>query len=304
MKNKLNIFITILVTSFFVFSCASTSLVDLTTAILENETGISQNKSKALINTVSAVEKATEDISQEDQYIIGRSAGAIITSDNDIVRDSEKVTYINKICSALVINSDAPYLFNGYKVAILDSIDLNALSTPGGHIFITNAMINLSTSEDVLAAIIAHEIAHIQLEHSKKAIQSGRWTQATLSTLNTLSTLADDRNKSDLEEKFNLTVSDFVSDVVSKGYSKNQEFDADEYALNLLQRTGYSPKAMLELLELLQSKQGRKTTLDKTHPTPKDRIKKIEKLLQKEPYCSSNSNPEDRQERFNGVFGK
>jgi predicted Zn-dependent protease len=53
---------------------------------------------------------------------------------------------------------------------ILDTREVNALTTSGGHIFVTRGFIALADSEDTLAAILAHEIAHIQLEHGVELI--------------------------------------------------------------------------------------------------------------------------------------
>jgi predicted Zn-dependent protease len=59
---------------------------------------------------------------------------------------------------------------------ILDSRELNAFSTPGGHIFITKGFIDIIPSEDALAGIIAHELAHVMLKHGLKILDNMKIT--------------------------------------------------------------------------------------------------------------------------------
>src|SRR5215469_12178386 len=62
--------------------------------------------------------------------------------------------------------------FNGFYVMILDTMQFNAFASPGGHIFLTRGLVEATTSEDMLAALIAHEMAHIQLKHGLNLISS------------------------------------------------------------------------------------------------------------------------------------
>ncbi|MDR1239916.1 MAG: M48 family metalloprotease, partial [Treponema sp.] len=116
-------------------------------------------------------ETLDETLSPEDEYYLGRTVAArILRTDPAYTGDSDLVFYLNKICLALVINSSKPAAFNGYHVGILDSPELNAFATPGGHIFLTQGMVECADSEDALAAVIAHELAHIQLRHAAAMI--------------------------------------------------------------------------------------------------------------------------------------
>ena len=133
----------------------------------------------AVSQSGAAIGRAAEDISPEQEYYIGRAVAATILTNYKIYTENPALSaYLNQICQAIVINSSQPELYNGYHVAILDSPELNAFATSGGHIFVTLGLLECVTSEDALAAVIAHEIAHIQLQHSIKAIKTSRITHA------------------------------------------------------------------------------------------------------------------------------
>ncbi|MDR0324377.1 MAG: M48 family metalloprotease, partial [Treponema sp.] len=135
-------------------------------------------------NVRDDVSAAQEDFTPEQEYYIGRAVAANILSQYRLWNGNPALTaYLNNICAAITINSNPPEgdVFNGYHVAILDSTEINAFATSGGHILITRGLISAAKSEDALAAVIAHEVAHIQLKHSLKAIKESRENQARAS---------------------------------------------------------------------------------------------------------------------------
>lgn len=226
-----------------------------------------------------AIASAAETITPEQEYYIGRAvAGSILTKYS--LRDSAAVQdYLNKICRAMAANSDGADVYKGYFVAVLNTDEVNAFATPSGHILVSRGLLACAKSEDALAAVIAHEMSHIQLKHSVKAIKASRATSAIVKTAGSAASIAV--NKSELTELvngFGDSVNEIVSTLVDSGYSKSQEFEADENALKLMAAAGYDVNAMNDMLLLLKEKQaGQKAGFSKTHPTPDDRIKKLKK---------------------------
>jgi predicted Zn-dependent protease len=240
---------------------------------------------RALSRSARSIERALEDITPEQEYYIGRAVGANILSNYRLYQeDPDLVFYLNEIAAALAINSKKPEVFNGYHAAILDSAELNAFATSGGHIFITRGLLNCVVSEDTLAAVIAHEIAHIQLRHSIMAIKSNRVANAFATTGSSLAGLALE----DLAEMLDEAAQDIVS-ALQEGYSQNQEFAADLLALELLADAGYEPSSLTDMLQVLQQNQrrlsgnspanGLANGLARTHPSPEDRIAQLERPL-------------------------
>ena len=248
----------------------------------------------AITSSVESIEKASETITPEEEYYIGRSVAASIATQFPVDHGNLQMTsYLNKICETLVMNSDKPYLFKGYYVVILDTDEINAMATPGGHIFVSRGLIDCTTSEDALAAVIAHEVAHVQLGHSVSAIKASRVRSAVSSTTKAVAVtsiaVANERTGVKLSEKqmekvmeavdtFSDMSNEVVKTLVNTGFSKEQEFEADKNALYILQSAGYDPYAMLDMLAQIDESPSN-SGWGSTHPSPKDRIKKVNKEL-------------------------
>ncbi|GHU58514.1 peptidase M48 [Spirochaetia bacterium] len=209
-----------------------------------------------------------EDITPEQEYFIGRAVGAnILTQYQFCTHDPALTAYINHIIQTVVVNSPNPELYNGYHGAVLDTTEINAFATSGGHIFLTHGIIDCADSEDAIAAIVAHEIAHIQLQHNIKAIKASRYTEVITSVME-LTTLFDE------------SVSDIVTTMINDGYSQEQEFEADTLALSLLASAGYEPSSLIDMLRVLEKNQAAHSGgFNKTHPSPTDRIANANKAV-------------------------
>jgi predicted Zn-dependent protease len=228
----------------------------------------------AVSRSAESIGRAVEEITPEQEYYIGRAVGANLLSRYRIWNGNAALTrYLNEICNAIVINSPRPEIFNGYHLAILDSTEINAFATSGGHIFITRGLLECTDSEDTLAAIIAHEIGHIQLQHGIKAIKNSRITQAILVTgTSAAASLGNDQLK-ELADVMDESVNEIVSTLLEKGYSRDQEYDADTAAMTLMAAAGYDPSSLISMLRLLESNQRNSSGgLSKTHPSPAQRI--------------------------------
>jgi len=125
-----------------------------------------------------------------------------------------------------------PYKFH----YIPDSGFVNAFALPGGHVFVGQGLLALMQSEDALAAVLGHEVEHIDLRHCAERMQ----TEAHL------------RNLGALGDVVGLPVEVFLA-----GYSKEQEMEADRDGTSLAVEAGYSPLGILQLfgeLERLEEK--------------------------------------------------
>ena len=271
------IFTALVITAFF--SCETTapymgSMAQIGATIGQATGLINESTADAIIKSGVAFGAAFEEITPEQEYYIGRAVAAnVLTSYRLQPTSSSMTSYVNKIANALIINSPRPEIFSGYHVAILDSDEINAFATPGGHIFITRGLINCATSEDTLAAVIAHEVAHIQLQHGLKAIKNSRFTQALLITGTSAAGAAGNATVSELAGTFGDSVNEIVSTLVTNGYSRTQELDADSFAMGLMSLAGYEPSSLIDMLQVLERNQGSHPGgFNNTHPTPTQRI--------------------------------
>jgi predicted Zn-dependent protease len=245
---------------------------------------IDQGTADAISKSSEAIGKAAEEITPEQEYYIGRAVGANLLTNYKIWNGSPAMTsYVNRICNTIVINSPKPDIYNGYHVMILDSNEINAFATSGGHIFLTRGLIACADSEDALAGVIAHEISHIQLQHSIKAIKTNRITQALLVTGSSAAGAAAGSaglSLGELTDIFNESVGEIVTTMVDNGYSQTQEFDADTLALELMASAGYEPSSLISMLRSLEKNQsGQSGGFNKTHPSPAQRISSAQKSV-------------------------
>jgi len=301
MKNKFNIIILIvLIVTGVLFSCGSLSAVAAVGAQVAGATGvIDKNTANAITASAKAIGSAAEEINPEQEYYIGRAVAANILATYKLYTGNQKLTsYLNNICAAITINSPRPDIFNGYHLAILDSNEINAFATSGGHIFVTRGLINAAKTEDALAGVIAHEVAHIQLQHSIKAIKNSRITQAILVTGTSAAGAAAGMDVKQLTDVMNESVGEIVQTLVNNGYSQTQEFEADNTAMSLMAGAGYNPSGLIDMLKSLSSVQKSGAGFGKTHPSPAQRITNAEKSVGK---YSKGTNASARNARFNAA---
>jgi len=213
-----------------------------------------------------------------DEYYLGRAVAANILTKYKLYNNTNTAQYVNNICQTLVLNANYPALYNGYFVMILDSNEFNAFATPGGHIFITSKMAESATSEDMLAAVIAHELAHIMLRHGISVINSVK-LENELSADRTMSTAVNKNAEAARAAAFHDSITKIVDVLMKSGYSQAQEFEADREAVALLAGAGYDPGALLNMLKVLQKARGPQNSgIYLTHPSPEQRIANIEGL--------------------------
>jgi predicted Zn-dependent protease len=235
----------------------------------------------ALANMGRAFNSMDAEVTPVDAYFLGRAVAAnILAVYKPYTQNAELTQYVNRICQTLAINSSQPVAYNGYHVIILDSAEFNAFASSGGHIFITKGLVELAASEDMLAAVIAHELAHIILKHSIDIINEVRFTDDMMAVADRAADIAA-RNSVNARQLlyFRESITKTIDTLMKNGYAQSQEFNADWEAMALLASAGYEPSALTEMLRVLQRVQtSQKGGLYTTHPSPRERIANVERL--------------------------
>lgn len=248
------------------------------TSVAKSKGVVTDDQAKSITKVTKAVAKTFEDITPEQEHYIGRSVGAVLVNRYKPYPNGPANDYLNLLGQTLAQASDRPETFGGYHFLILDSPEINAFAAPGGLIFVSRGMLRCCGSEDAVAAVLAHEIAHVQLRHGLQAIDKSRVTEA-------LTTLGAEGAKSyggqklaDLTKVFEGSISDVTSTLVNNGYSRGFEREADAAAVAILTRVGYDPKGLVAMLTEME-KNLKPGGLDfaKTHPSPRSRIDDIER---------------------------
>ena len=181
-----------------------------------------------------------EDISPEEENNLGRAVAAQILS---LFREStsgELEEYLNKVGGVVAASSDRPETYAGYSFVLLESDEVNAFSAPGGIVFITRGFLKLLPNEDALAAVLAHEVSHVTLKHGLQAIQPNRFGDSQTIAGQSVGALNCGNVAGLGAAAFSGAVNDVVTSLIEKGYSRNQEYEADQMAATILERRGYS----------------------------------------------------------------
>ena len=150
-----------------------------------------------------------------------------------------------------------------WRFAILDTPSINAMAFPGGIVVITRGLYALLTSEDELASVLAHEIAHVNRRHQWKVIQQQK-----------LIALAGDAVARSDPGRSAAVVADLGTKLIARGLDKSAEFEADRDGVVIAARAGYDSSALIAVMERLKSLNAGADTalLFSTHPSPGDRI--------------------------------
>jgi len=269
--------IALLLLTVLMAGCAAMStLTDIGSQIAVSGGYIDEGQAESLRRSSQALEKAFTDITPEQEYYIGRAVGAGIVSTYRPWAHTEANRYVNLVGLALAKVSDLPETFGGYHVLILDSDEINAFAAPGGLIFVTRGLLRCCPDEDAVAAVLAHEIGHVQARHGLQAIKKSRLTEA-------LTVLGAESAKqfggaelAQLTAAFEGSIGDITATLVNNGYSRSFEYEADRIAVTLLSRLGYDPAAIVVMLEQMQQRLGRdRRGFAHTHPAPRDRIAEL-----------------------------
>ncbi|MGE4158575.1 MAG: M48 family metallopeptidase [Planctomycetota bacterium] len=234
---------------------------------------------RSAVRVGQAVVKSSEDITPEQQYYLGRTVAAGLLANHPPLPSGELGTYVSQLGECLVLFSEKPELFKGYSFQVLDTEEVNAFATPGGHVLVTKGLLRCCEAEDDLAAVLAHEIAHVQHNHGIKAIKGSRWTQVGTLLAREAAARYTQEELSQLVTAFDGAVEDVMASLVNGGYSRSCETEADASAIAILKRAGYNPRALHRVLEAMKTRCRKDSGFGKTHPDPEDRQEDIRPMI-------------------------
>ncbi|MBU1112250.1 MAG: M48 family metalloprotease [Candidatus Omnitrophica bacterium] len=188
--------------------------------------------------------------------------------ENKINSDPEKNTVIAAIGNKVAAVSHRNNLT--YHFYIIDAPEVNALAIPGGHIFVYRGLLD-KVSQQELAFVLAHEIGHVSARHSLKQLGASLSVSVLAATL--LRTPEQTQAKQMVDQLYGL---------ISLGYSRKDELEADSLAFQYVNSAGYQPRAALTLFKKLEAENNNRGQVPfylSSHPDPEARIKNIEDKL-------------------------
>ena len=165
-----------------------------------------------------------------------------------------------------------------WQIEVIKSKELNAWAMPGGKMaFYTGLVESLNLTDDEIATVMGHEMAHALKEHGKKKANMGQFTDV-------LAGVAHVALSTQIGSDGSAVVVGLTKDwALDKPYSRSAETEADEIGLLLMAKSGYNPQAAPGLWDKMQqASKGSQSVLDKlssTHPSDKDRQENLLRLM-------------------------
>lgn len=243
--------------------------------------GLDKVKSKAeelggKAQKVGQVAKGVAGIGPEEERVIGGSVALeIVGTYGGLVRDEAAMQRVNLVGKALARYSSRPEL--DWRFGILASDTVNGFSAPAGYVFITRGLYERLTSDDALAGVLAHEIAHVTQRHALKIVARGEFV-AGASAL--VSEHSSDVRAADAQLKqFDLGVEQIVKTLLEQGFDPPTEYEADKLGRELAVVTGYAPGGLRGVLTQLQARPAGPDSqkIFATHPPLDERLKRLPK---------------------------
>jgi len=200
----------------------------------------------------------------EREIALGRDLSRQVEESSKLVTDPEIAEYVNRIGQNLVRNSDSRVPFT---IKVLDSGEVNAFALPGGFFYVDSGLILAADSEAELAAVMAHEIAHVAARHATKNMTKQQiWNMASIPLMLIGGPAA-------------YAIAEVASIAVPLGFlkfSRDAEREADMLGLQYDYAAGYDPQAFVQFFEKLKVEEKKKHSniakMFSTHPMNSERI--------------------------------
>ena len=234
---------------------------------------------------------AADDFAEEVK--IGKEAADQVAKEEKFIEDPALVARVETIGNALAkiaVEKEIPATYGNSTVAkfnysfkVVDDPDVNAFSLPGGFIYVNKGLLDYVQSDDELAGVIAHEIAHASHHHGMQLIKAQQKQMLGVAAA-ILATAALGGKNNDVGDI--AYVATLITTAKMSSYGQKAENDADRTAVEYLVGTPYNPVGMLTFMEQLARDEIRKPQVNwgifATHPASQQRAREIIDALEKQ----------------------
>ncbi len=221
--------------------------------------------------------KAFSKFELSTEKLIGAQTCAALELLYGVNKDADLNARLNRVATRIAAVSDRRDL--DYKFKIMNMKEVNAFAVPGGTIYVTRALLDFTSSDSELAAVLAHEMGHQVGKHSIKAFEKAMLIDFFI------------KNSKMGAIKNNQQALEIANAFMSLKYSRANEMESDRYGFKYSTMAGYNPYGMVKFFEKLKNKYEPEKTpafmrLLQTHPSTHDRL--IEAQNMAAPYAKAN----------------
>ena len=202
-------------------------------------------------------------IPTSQEVAIGQAMAQEISVTEKRLPDETWQSYLNEVGQKLVKVSDRKDI--EYHFTVIESEQINAFAAPGGFVYFYTGLLRDMDNEAELAAVMAHEISHVVARHGAKRLQ------AALGVSLAYELVFGKESSQALQTAVGVGMS-----LLFAGYSRENEREADDYAVTYMVRSGYDPTAMETMFGKLASSGTEQNAFEKlvsSHPETQERIR-------------------------------
>jgi len=219
------------------------------------------------------------DITPQQEVALGLQAAPEMAQQyGGLSADQGTQQLVDRVCRELIARTaakDTPYEFDCHVLA--DGETINAFALPGGQVFITEGLLRKLRTEGQLAGVLGHEIGHVVARHGAEKIAKARLTEGL-----TGAAVIATYDPNDPASRRNAAVAAMIGQLVNMRFGRQDELEADVLGVRFTSEAGYDPRAMIELMQILEQSAGgaRQPEFFSTHPNPANRITNLQAAIQ------------------------
>jgi predicted Zn-dependent protease len=210
----------------------------------------------------------------KEERQLGEKISARLMDDFGVYQDKEVTKYVTLVGTVIAKESGHPNV--NWTFIVLDTDGVNAFAAPGGIVHVTRGLLGLVKNEAELAGVLGHEITHVDVKHTVRAIQKSKG----------ISMAADAAGSGGVRDELIAKVAERgYAIVVENDFSRDDESEADEKGVRLASKLGYDPHGLVDVLKKLDSRNSgreQRNGLFASHPATTGRIADLEKQIAKE----------------------
>ncbi len=224
--------------------------------------------------TVKNAHDALRSIGEPEEIEIGGNLAGLILGAAPLVNNPAEQHYVNRVGRWLSLHCERPDL--PWKFGVIDSSDVNAFSTPGGYVLITQGLFDRMRNESELAGVLAHEISHVVRKHHLKALQHSLGNSVLGDIGQSFAS-----NQGGLSGQLTSKLINNGRELFIRGLDKEDEYEADRMGVVIATRSGYSPYGLVGVLQTLSAAptDGAFALMYATHPSASDRIVRLDSAM-------------------------
>ncbi|SLN47228.1 TPR repeat-containing protein YfgC precursor [Roseivivax jejudonensis] len=225
--------------------------------------------------TLPACDRARVLVSEQEAAAMGAEAWQQIRSEVPESDDSAFRDTVATLSERLITAAGGDP--GAWQVVAFEAPEVNAFALPGGRIGVYRGLYDLAGSPDELAAVIGHEIGHLEADHARERMGNARAQGA----LQRLVAFVLRQSEIEFDEEIMAALGLGLRYGLALPYGRDQELEADRLGLDIMTDAGFAPDAAIRLWERMEAaRPDRPPAFLATHPAPGTRIRALREMIE------------------------